>query len=246
MATLLSRIRGLIVAQAHHAVDQAENPQLMSHQLVRDLSTELAAANRGLVAALGAERQLQRSRERMAQEAADWDRTAETLLRKGEEGLTREALERAVALRQGVEALAQLLRRAAATVARLRSQVGRLRAELGRVRQRVAVIDVQQAAARALHSAGQAGDAYGRALDRAQELERYEQQAETVDCEAEAAGDLLDEQDRLERSVAKLGADAAVDEALAALRRKIAAGETPAAGAAQVTSVEINTVEKDS
>ena len=240
MSTLLSRIRGLVLAQAHHAVDRAEDPQLMSHQLVRDLTLELAAANRGLVAALGAERQLQRSRERMHQEAADWERTAETLLRKGEEGLTREALERAVALHQGVESLAQLLLRSAATVARLRGQVGRLRAELGRVRQRVAVIDVQQAATQALRRAGHADDAYGRALDRAQELERYESRAETADCEAEAAGELLDEQDRLERSVARLNTTAAVDEALAALRGRIAAGPVPGAGA------EITTAEKPS
>ena len=108
MATLLSRIRGLVVARAHHAVDQAENPQLMSHQLVRDLTTELANTNRGLVAAMGAECQLRRSRERMEQEAADWERSAETLLRKGEEGLAREALERAVALRQGFNGGASL------------------------------------------------------------------------------------------------------------------------------------------
>lgn len=243
MATLMSRIRGLVVAQAHHVVDEAENPQLMSHQLVRDLTTELAAANRGLVAALGAERQLQRSRERMGQEAADWDRSAETLLRKGEEGLTREALERAVALHQGAESLAQPLQRAAATVERLRGQVARLRAELGRVRQRVAVIDVQQAAALALRKAGQADDAYSRALDRAQELERFERKAEAADCEAEAAGALFDEQDRLERSVTRLSADAAVDEALAALRSRIAAGQAPAA--AEVTT-QASTGEKPS
>jgi len=239
MSTLLSRIRGLVVAQAHHAVDRAEDPQRMSHQLVRDLTLELAAANRGLVAALGAERQLQRSRDRMSQEAADWERTAENLLRKGEEGLTREALERAVALHQGAESLAQLLRQSAATVARLRGQVGRLRAELGQMRQRVAVIDVQQAAAQALRRAGRADDAYGRALDRAQELERYEQQAETADCEAEAAGELLDEQDRLERNVARLNAASAVDEALAALRGRIAGGHLPAAdGGAEITTLE--------
>lgn len=222
MATLFARIRGLVVAQAHEAVDRAEDPQVMSHQLVRDLTAELAAANRGLVAALGAERQLQRSRERMDQEAADWERTAETLLRRGEEGMTREALERAVSLRQGASALAQPLRRAARTAERLRGQVARLRAELGRVRQRVAVIDVQQAAAQALRSAGAADDACSRALDRAQELERHERKAEVLDCEAEAAGELLDEQDRLERSVARLNSDAAVDEALAALRSRIA------------------------
>lgn len=237
MATLLSRIRGLVVAQAHHAVDRAESPQLMSHQLLRDLGTELAAGNRGLVAALGAERQLQRGRERMNQEAADWERTAETLLRQGRDGLAREALERAVALHQGVEGLAQLLRRAAATVARLRGQVGRLRTELERVRQRVSVIDVQQAAAQALRRADGAADAYGRALDREQELRRYEQQSETADCEAEAAGELLDEQDRLERSVARLSADTAVDAALAALRSRIAAGPAPPAAGGGTTPI---------
>jgi len=223
MATLFARIRGLVAAQAHEAVDRVEDPQVMSHQLVRELTTELAAANRGLVAALGAERQLQRSRERMNQEAADWERSAETLLRKGDEALTREALERAVSLRQGAAAFAQPLERAARTAQRLRSQVARLRAELGRVRQRVAVIDVQHAATAALRSAGAAEDACSRALDRAQELERYERKAEVGDCEAEAAGELLDQQDRLERSVARVNADAAVDEALAALRSRVAA-----------------------
>ena len=233
MATLFARIRGLVLAQAHETVDRVEDPQVMSHQLVRDLTTELAAANRGLVAALGAERQLQRSRERMGREAGDWESSAETLLRKGEEGLAREALERAVSLRQGASALAQPLERAGRTVERLRSQVGRLRTELCRVRQRVAVIDVHQAAAHALRGAGAADDAYTRALDRAQELDRYERKAETGECEAEAAGELLDEQDRLERNVARLGADAAVDEAMAALRSKLAAqAAQPAAGSA--------------
>jgi phage shock protein A len=240
MATLLSRIRGLVVAEAHHAVDRVEDPQMMSHQLVRGLTTELAAANRGLVAALGAERQLQRSRERMGQEAADWERTAETLLRKGEEGLTREALQRAVTLHQGASALERPLQRSGQAVERLRGQVARLRSELCQVRQRVAVIDVHQAASRALRRAGAVDDAYSRALDRAQELERYERKAEVADCEAEAAGELLDEQDRLERPVAQLGADAAVDEALQALRSRIAAHDGPAAGVGvtQVTVTE--------
>jgi phage shock protein A len=237
MATLFSRIRGLVVAEAHHAVDQAENPQVMSHQLVRDLSTELAAANRGLVAALGAERQLQRSREKMEQEAADWDRKAEALLRKGDETLTREALQRAVTQRQGSAALARPLQQAERTVQRLRSQVARLRTELERVRQRVTVIDVHQAAATALRSAGLADDAYSRALDRAQELDRYERRVEISDCEADAAGELLDEQDSLERSVARADADAAVDEALAALRSKVAG--QPAASSVSVTQVTI-------
>ncbi|MDR3417809.1 MAG: PspA/IM30 family protein [Nevskia sp.] len=223
MATLFSRIRRLVTAEAHEAVDHIEDPRAMSHQVVRDLINEFAAANRGLVAALGAQRQLQRSRERMNVEAADWESKAEALLRRGEEGLTREAVQRAVLQRQGATALEQPLEHSGRTVERLRAQAERLQRELERARQRVTLIDVQQAASRALRGAGAADDAYSRAFERGQELDRYERRAEIAVCRDEAAAELLDRHDRFERDVARLAADAAVEEALAALRRRVAA-----------------------
>src|SRR5579885_3692354 len=92
MPSLFARVRKLAVAQAHHAVDEMEDPQVMSHQLIRELVDEVQAAQRSLVASLAAERQVDRSRERMSRQAAGWEGKAEALLRAGKEPLARAAL----------------------------------------------------------------------------------------------------------------------------------------------------------
>jgi phage shock protein A len=242
MTTLLARIRGLLRAQAHRMVDRAEDPQLMAYQLLRDLGRERAAANRSLIAAMGAQRQLQSSRERMIEAAQGWDVSAEALLRKGQERLTREALERAAGLRHSAAGLEASLERAERAVERLRIRGERLRCEFERVRQRVAAMDVNRAESRALHGAAEADDAYSRAVLRAQELDRYERKSQLAVCEEEAVGEVLDREDQLERDVAHIDMDAAVDMALEALRRRIASQPmTPSAtpfGAAGVLIME--------
>ncbi len=60
---LFARIRNVVVANAHHAVDQAENPHVMANQVLRDLGEEVQATRRSRVAALGAERHLLRQRD---------------------------------------------------------------------------------------------------------------------------------------------------------------------------------------
>jgi phage shock protein A len=210
MKTLLSRISRLVGACGQQVVNRGEDSQAVSLQLVRDLTAELAAANRALVAAVAAQRQLQRNREHMEQEAADWDRTAEVLLRKGEEGMTREALLRGIELRQGSAALAQPLQRAAGVVERRREQIEHLRAELGQARRRVAGIVPHLAAD---------GE-----LQHKTDSERCERKVAWSGCRAETVAELLEAQDRLPRSAAALGATAAVEEAFVALRGRIAGG----------------------
>ena len=48
MASLFARIRNGVVANAHHAVDQTENPQIMANQVLRDLGEEVQATRRSL------------------------------------------------------------------------------------------------------------------------------------------------------------------------------------------------------
>lgn len=223
MASLFARIRNVVVANAHHAVDQAENPQVMAQQVLRDLGEEVQATRRSLVAALGAERQLLKQREAMQKEAADWDAKAERLLAAGDEALTRQALERAVSLKSGAAALETPLATAQRTTARLREQMQRLRAEWDNTRNRVAVISANQAAAEALGTASVASDAYSRAMDRVQSLDDLARKAASLESEADAATELLNEQESLERAVSAHDQAAAVDAALAALKARVAA-----------------------
>jgi phage shock protein A len=227
MASLFNRIRNVVVANAHHAVDQAENPQIMAHQVLRDLGEEVQVTRRSLVASLGAERQLLKQRESMQKEAAEWERKAEGVLASGDEKVARAAIERAVSLRSAAGALENPIATAQRTTARLREQMQRLRAEWDNTRNRVAVISANQAAAEALGSVGHAADSYSRAMDRVHSLDELSRKAQSMESEADAAAELLNEQESLERAVSAHDQAAAVDTAMAELKARLARKSPP-------------------
>ena len=227
MASLIARIRNVVVANAHNAVDQVENPHIMANQVLRDLGEEVQATRRSLVAALGAERQLLKQREAMRKEGAEWDAKAERLLASGDEKLARAAVERAVSLKSAAASLDPPVITAQRTTTRLREQMERLRAEWDNTRNRVAVIGASQAAAEALGTVGQAADAYSRAMDRVASLDELSRKAGGMEAQADAAAELLNEQESLERAVSAHDQAAEVEAAMAALRQRIQSRAAP-------------------
>ena len=104
----------------------------------------------------------------------------------------------------------------------------RLRGEWDNTRNRVAVINANQAAAEALGTVSQANDAYSRAMDRVQSLDELSRRAGGMEAEADAAAELLNEQESLERAVSAHDQVAAVDAAMAEMKARIAARKSPA------------------
>ncbi|HUP92964.1 MAG TPA: PspA/IM30 family protein [Solimonas sp.] len=228
MASLLIRIREMVTAQAHHSLDQVENPHVMAQQVLRDLSQDLHHAQRALVTAMGAEKSLERGREQLAAEAAEWQRKAEKLVLAGSEELARSALERAVNARSRAQEQERPLETARKSVGRMREQVERLRSECESARARAAQISANHAAAQAMGVASQVTDHYTRAMDRSQRLDQLARKASSFEAEVEAASELLGETDRLEREIAQVDTRATVDVELAALKARMAASSTPA------------------
>lgn len=228
MASLFARIRNVVVANAHHRVDQIENPNIMANQVLRDLGEEVQATRRSLVAALGAERHLIKQREAMQKEAAEWQTKAERLLESGDEKLTRAAVERAISLKSAAAALDGPIATAQRTSVRLREQMQRLRSEWDNTRNRVAVISASQAAAEALGTVTQANDAYSRAMDRVASLDELSRKAGSMESQADAAAELLNEQENLERAVSAHDQAAAVEAALAEMRARLKERQAPA------------------
>ncbi|AXQ30935.1 PspA/IM30 family protein [Solimonas sp. K1W22B-7] len=227
MPSLFYRIRSLVTAQAHHQIDEIENPQVMAHQVLRELGDDLQQANQALVISLGAEKQLQRQREAAGSEAADWELKAERLLKAGDEDKTRSALERAVQMRSRAQALETPLAAAQRATVRLREQVQRLKSELETARGRAAIISANQTAANALGSAARASDSYTRAMDRAQQMDRLSQKAARFESEAEAAAELLNEDGRFEREVAQVDLGVEVAARMAELKARLAGDSVP-------------------
>lgn len=221
--SLLLRIREMVTAHSHHTLDEIENPQIMSQQMLRDLGEDLARANRALVTALGAEKQLLRQQQQARAEAAEWQVRAERVLATSGEALARSAMERAVGAETRANEQEKPLETARRTVQRLREQVSRLKSEWETARARCAQIAANQNAAQALGAASRMGDHYSRAMDRAQRLDQLSRKSAAMDCEAEAAAELLGEHEQLDREVARADQNAAVDAAMESLKAKIAA-----------------------
>lgn len=226
MPSLIARIRSLVTAQAHHHIDEIENPQVMAAQVLRELGDDLQRANQALVIALGAEKQLGRQREAAGSEAADWELKAERLLKAGDEPRARTALERAVQLRARAQALEAPQAAAQRATARLREQVQRLKSELENARGRAAIISANQTAATVLGTAARAGDSYTRAMDRAQQMDRLSEKASRYESEAEAAAELLNEDGQFEREVAQVDLTVEVEARFAELKARLAGGAT--------------------
>ncbi|MFP5306276.1 MAG: PspA/IM30 family protein [Gammaproteobacteria bacterium] len=228
MASLFLRIREMVTAHAHHALDEAEDAHVMAQQVLRDLSEDVHAAQRALVTALGAEKRLQGERERCLADAAEWERKAEALLRAGDERLAREALERAVSARAQAQSRERPLGSAQASVQRVRAQVEQLRRELAQAQLRAAEIRASQTAAEAAGAAGRFRDHYSRAMERASRMDRLAQKAGGLEAEAAAAAELVEESQRLERESERVTLSVDVEAAMTALRARVA-GTPPAA-----------------
>lgn len=221
--SLLVRIREMVSAHSHHALDEIENPQVMSQQMLRELGDDLARANHALVTALGAEKHLLRQQAQSRAEAAEWNTRAERMLVSSGEALARSALERAVAAEARAVEQEKPLETARNGVQRLRDQAARLKQEWDSARVRCAQIAANQQAAEALGAATKFSDQYSRAMERARRLDQLSRKSAVFDCEAEAASELLGEQEKLDVEITRVERDTAVNDAMAALKARIAA-----------------------
>ena len=55
---LISRIQGILLANAHHTIDRAENPEVIVKQVIRSLDQEVQNARVSVVKAVTSEKQL--------------------------------------------------------------------------------------------------------------------------------------------------------------------------------------------
>jgi phage shock protein A len=104
----------------------------------------------------------------------------------------------------------------------MREQLAQLKAEWEAARNRSAQISANQAAAEAVGVANRASDHYTAAMDRAQRLDQLSTKSARFEAEMDAASELLADQDRFERDVARADQTGAVDAAMQKLKARIA------------------------
>ena len=219
---LISRINDLFLANAHHAIDQAENPEVMLKQVIRDMDRNIQDARTAVVSAVAGEKQLGAQVDHHRRVAADMERKAEVALKAGREDLAREALARKID-HDGIAADLERSRSGASEICtRLKTQLDVLLAKRADAFRRKEVLIARQRAAEARSrltrslAAASINDTSG------EKMTRMQQRVVEMEAEAAAVIEVLEEPKQLEKDIAEIETAAQVDEALAALKARIA------------------------
>lgn len=225
---LLSRISDLFVANAHHAIDQAENPEVMLGQVIREMDRNIQGARASVVSAVAGEKQLGAQVDHHRRIAVEMEGKAESALKADREDLARQALARKVEHHRIADDLERTRGRAGETCRRLKAQLDALiekRAEAGRQKE---VLTARQRTAQARVRLGRSLAAVSTVDTTSDKLARMRERVASMEAEAAAVTEVLDEPPQLEKDIAEIETAAQVDEALESLKARLH-GDVPSA-----------------
>jgi phage shock protein A len=221
--SVISRINELLLANAHHAIDQAENPEIMLKQVIRDMDRNIHEARAAVVSAVAGEKQLAAQARHHRGVANDMERGAESALNAGREDLARQALARKVDHDRIAADLERSHSGASEICTRVKAQLDMLLAKRADACRRKDVLIARQRAAEARSrvsrslAAATIGDTSG------DKFARMHQRVSEMEAEAAAVTEILEEPKQPEKDIADIETAAQVDDALTALKARLAA-----------------------
>ena len=219
---VISRINDLLLANAHHAIDQAENPEVMLKQVIRDMDRNIYEARAAVVSAVAGEKQLAAQAKHHRSVASDMERKAESALNAGREDLARQMLARKIDHDRVATDLERSHSGASEICARVKAQLDMLHAKRADACRRKDVLIARQRAAEARSrvtrslAAATVGDTSG------ETLARMQQRVSEMEAEAAAVTEVPEEPKQLDKDIAEIETAAQVDDALAALKARLA------------------------
>jgi phage shock protein A len=225
---LIARINDLLTANAHHAIDQVENPEVMLKQVIRDMDRNIDEARSAVISAVAGEKQLAAQARQHRTLAEDFERRAECALQAGREDLARQALARKVDHARIVADLERSHADAGEICRRVRAQLDMLIARRADACRRKDMLIARQRAAQARArvsrslAAATIGDTSG------EKFNRMQQRVAQMEAEAAATSDVFEEPAKPDQELDELETAAAVDDALTALKARLAGGEQAA------------------
>ncbi len=219
MTSLLKRIRDLISANLHAMIDQAEDPEKMVNEYLRQLQDQLYEARTTVAAAMADEDKLHRMWTSNQALAAEWQAKAEAALKAGKEDLAKQALLRRRAFQQIADSYKEQYEAQDRQVEELQEALGKLEARIAEARTRREIIiakkhqaETQEAIVRTVRTLGDSTTAFE---GLAAMEERVDERLARARAMAQLQGGVAEAQ------LADVEAEAAVDEELAELKKKL-------------------------
>jgi len=126
---VLDRLSTLLRANINDMLDQAEDPEIMLNQILRDMEAEINKARSQVAEMMAQERIFSDDLKSAQNQSAHMEERAEYYVREGNDAMAKEALKRKADADTNVSVLQQQLQAQSEMVGRLRSQLDALQAK---------------------------------------------------------------------------------------------------------------------
>ncbi|HZQ08928.1 MAG TPA: PspA/IM30 family protein [Anaerolineae bacterium] len=228
MPTVFDRISNIVRANINDMLDNAEDPEAMLNQIIRDMNDALRQADSDIADQIAQQKMLEGDLEAAQRNAAAWQDKAELAVSKNRDDLAREALMRVNDFNDHVALYTKQLEAQKSAVQQLKAKRDQLKSKYDS-----AVRNKEMLVARAKSAQAQMNMTHmttkTNTADYASELDRMERRIRNMEARAQADEEVAESKTTVEDEFSKLGSDEKIEEQLAALKAQMGKTTQPAA-----------------
>lgn len=231
---LFDRIGRLVRANLNDLVSKAEDPEKILEQAIIDMQEDLVQLRQAVAQAIATQKRSEQQYNQAQSQANQWQSRAELALRKGDETLAREALQRKKGYMETANTIKLTLDQQVGQVDGLKRNLIQLESKISEAKTKKNMLKARAQAAKANEQLqGLLGNINPSGATAA--FERMEEKVLTLEARSQAAGELAGND--FESKFAALEAGSDVDDELMALKAQISgAPPTQALPAGQTTA----------
>lgn len=213
--SILDRVSRLVRANVNDMIDQAEDPEKMIDQILRDMQSNITTARSQVASMIAQEKELEADLKETGELSTEWEEKAKRAITAGKDDLAREALRRKRDNDENTAIYKQQHQTQLQTVDKLKQQLALLESKYQRTLGQRDSLMARQRRAKATRQVGQFTSSLS-PLDASSELDRMERKIRGTESEVAALADL--ESESMDAQFRELDYDVDVERELEALK----------------------------
>jgi phage shock protein A len=217
VANILDRVTSILRANINDSLDQAENPEAMLNQIIRDMQDALRQADSDVAEQIAQQKMMQSDLDTAKQNADAWNQKAALAVSKGGDDLARQALARANDYTDQVTVYQGQLDAQTHSVAELKAKRDALQEKYDAAVRNRDVLISQAKRAQAQQRITTAANKIS-TIDYSSDLDRMERRIQEMGARSDAQAEVAESHTSLDDQFHKLQADDRVEQQLQALK----------------------------
>ncbi|MBI4672753.1 MAG: PspA/IM30 family protein [Chloroflexi bacterium] len=220
MPTVFDRISNIIRANLNDLLDDAEDPEAMLNQIIRDMNDALRQADSDIADQIARQKMIEGDLEAANKNAEAWESKAELAVTKNRDDLAREAIVRKNDYTEQAGIYTKQLEAQKAAVAELKTKRDQLKSKYESAQRNKEMLVARARAAQAKGEITRV-TTQSNTADYASELDRMERKIRQKEARVEADAEVADSKTSVDDELTQLGSDQHVEDELAALKAKM-------------------------